>query len=80
MTKNLKDLRGPALALVLERLKSSGVSLAETSDCMKPVPSGGTSKSTSRIAKPGAPGVADSRLKHGSKSIPQVCFFLSLFH
>ncbi|ONK78042.1 uncharacterized protein A4U43_C02F13600 [Asparagus officinalis] len=68
VTKNLKDLRGPALALVLERLKPSGLALSEASESMKPVPTGLVSKSTSKTAKPALNGYAAS--KHGSKSIP----------
>ena len=79
MTKNLKDLRGPALALVLERLKTSGLSLPDASESAKPVPSGPASKSTSKIAKPGLNGFADRGPKHGSKSIPSVCFSSFLY-
>lgn len=69
VTKNLKDLRGPALALVLERLKSSGLSVPESSDPAKLVPTSLPSKSTSKIAKPGPNGFADRGPKQGSKSI-----------
>ena len=72
MTKNLKDLRGPALALVLEHLKTSGLSLPDASDSAKAGPSGLASKSTSKIAKPGVNGFADHGTKHRSKSIPSV--------
>ncbi|KAJ6841944.1 protein MOR1-like [Iris pallida] len=68
VTKSLKDLKGPALALVLERLKPSGSAFSEASDPMKSVSTGLPSKSSSKIGKPVLNGAMDRGPKHGSKT------------
>ncbi|KAJ6844297.1 protein MOR1-like [Iris pallida] len=68
VTKSLKDIKGPALALVLERLKPSGLAFSEASDPMRSVPSGLPSKSISKIGKPVLNGAMDRGPKHGSKA------------
>ncbi|KAJ4702810.1 protein MOR1 [Melia azedarach] len=55
--KNLKDIQGPALALILERVKPYGASQA--------IPMGLTSKSSSKVSKSASNGLP----KHGSRAI-----------
>ncbi|KAH9747550.1 protein MOR1 [Citrus sinensis] len=54
--KNLKDIQGPALALILERIKLNGASQ---------VSMGPTSKSSSKVPKSASNGVS----KHGNRAI-----------
>ncbi|XP_020695563.1 protein MOR1 isoform X2 [Dendrobium catenatum] len=69
VSKNLKDLRGPALALVLERLKLPGM-IQEAGDSAKIVPTALTTKISSKIAKPGPNGPADRGSKNANKTVP----------
>ncbi|XP_073114484.1 protein MOR1 isoform X2 [Elaeis guineensis] len=66
VAKNLKDLKGPALALILERLKLSGLP-EEASDSTKVISTG--LKSSTRNAKPGLNSFGDRGSKHGNKAI-----------
>ncbi|KAG1338209.1 protein MOR1 [Cocos nucifera] len=66
VAKNLKDLKGPALAFILERLKLSGLR-EEASDSTKVISTG--LKSSTRNAKPGSNSVGDRGSKHGNKAI-----------
>ncbi|KAK6932524.1 CLASP N-terminal domain [Dillenia turbinata] len=63
--KNMKDLQGPALALVLERLKLPS-SLHESFDATRANPVG--LKSGSRIGKPSSNGPGDRASRTGSRS------------
>ncbi|KAI0519378.1 hypothetical protein KFK09_006824 [Dendrobium nobile] len=69
VSKNLKDLRGPALALVLERLKLPGM-IQEPGDSAKILPTALTTKISSKIAKPGPNGPADRGSKNANKTVP----------
>ncbi|KAL0922592.1 hypothetical protein M5K25_006587 [Dendrobium thyrsiflorum] len=69
VSKNLKDLRGPALALVLERLKLPGM-IQEVGDSAKIVSTALTTKISSKIAKPGPNGPADRGSKNANKTVP----------
>uniref|UniRef100_A0A2N9H0N2 TOG domain-containing protein n=1 Tax=Fagus sylvatica TaxID=28930 RepID=A0A2N9H0N2_FAGSY len=62
--KILKDLHGPALALVLERLKPYGA-IQDSFDSAKVISMGPTSKSSSRVGKSTSNGV----VKHGNKAM-----------
>ncbi|KAK9267215.1 hypothetical protein L1049_009635 [Liquidambar formosana] len=64
VTKNLKDLHGPALTLVLERLKPHGA-FQESFESVKATSMGLTSKSSSKVGKSAANGVP----KHGNRAI-----------
>ncbi|XP_008804673.2 protein MOR1-like isoform X2 [Phoenix dactylifera] len=66
VAKNLKDLKGPALGLILERLKLSGLP-EEASDSTKVISTG--LKSSTRNAKPGSNSFSDRGSKHGNKTI-----------
>lgn len=63
VSKNLKDLQGPALAIVVERLKPYG-GLHETFDSGRAI-SAPTSKVSSKMGKPN--GAGDRTARHGSK-------------
>ncbi|XP_050288115.1 protein MOR1 isoform X4 [Quercus robur] len=62
--KILKDLHGPALALVLERLKPGGA-FQESFDSAKAISMGPTSKSSSRVGKSTSNGV----MKPGNRAM-----------
>lgn len=64
VTKSLKDLHGPALTLVLERLKPHG-SFQESFEPVKAVSMGVTSKIISKVGKSGT----NVLPKHGNKAI-----------
>ncbi|XP_077250058.1 protein MOR1-like isoform X3 [Tasmannia lanceolata] len=66
VTKCLKDLHGPALALVLERLKPA-VLLQEASESTR---TGLTSKSSTMIGKSATNGCGDRAPKHGGRAVP----------
>ncbi|PKA51818.1 Protein MOR1 [Apostasia shenzhenica] len=69
VTKTLKDLKGPGLAFVLERLKLPMMP-QEVGDYSKPVTAGLMLKSsTTKIGKLGPSGVVDRSLKNGNKAI-----------
>lgn len=59
--KNVRDIQGPALAIVLERLKSHGA-FPEAYDTTKTVPTGQTVKTGSKVGKSNGYGS-----KHGSR-------------
>ncbi|KVH89565.1 hypothetical protein Ccrd_008447 [Cynara cardunculus var. scolymus] len=61
--KNVRDIQGPALAIVLERLKSHGA-FPEVYDTSKPVTTGQTAKTSSKIGKSNGYGS-----KHGSRPV-----------
>ncbi|KAF6163136.1 hypothetical protein GIB67_025000 [Kingdonia uniflora] len=67
VSKNLKDIRGPALALVLERLNPLGSSVHESTESIKGVPTGMASKPGSKTGKPIPNG--DRSSKPGNKAI-----------
>ncbi|XP_020588721.1 protein MOR1 isoform X3 [Phalaenopsis equestris] len=69
VSKTLKDLRGPALALALERLKLPAM-IQEAGDSVKTGPTAPTSKPSSKIGKPGPNGAADRVSKIANKAIP----------
>ncbi|KAL7242510.1 hypothetical protein ACSBR1_014978 [Camellia fascicularis] len=60
VTKNLKDIQGPALAIVLERLKHSGA-FQETFEVAKTISMGPSSKSGSKVGKSSSNGNGDRR-------------------
>ncbi|KAI8567611.1 hypothetical protein RHMOL_Rhmol02G0135000 [Rhododendron molle] len=62
VTKNLRDIQGPALAIVLERLRPNGP-LHET------ISMGPAAKSGSKVAKSSSNGHGDRIQKHGSKAV-----------
>ncbi|XP_031503341.1 protein MOR1 isoform X2 [Nymphaea colorata] len=64
VSKGVKDLHGPALALVLERTKPAGA-LQEAFDSSKVVSSGTTARAGSKVGKTALNGPS----KHGSKTI-----------
>ncbi|KAL5994649.1 Protein MICROTUBULE ORGANIZATION 1 [Asimina triloba] len=68
VSKNLKDLRGPALQLVVERLKPS-LALQEAVESTKLASTGLTSKAFSKGGKSGANDF-DRVSKHGSRAVP----------
>ncbi|KAF8413913.1 hypothetical protein HHK36_001909 [Tetracentron sinense] len=68
VTRNLKDVRGPALALVHERLKPSGA-FQESFESTKASSSGLTSKASSKIGKSCSNGHGDRMPKYGNKAI-----------
>ncbi|KAF5193151.1 Mor1 [Thalictrum thalictroides] len=68
VTKNLKDIRGPALAHVLERLHPSGA-IQESFESTKAVSIGVASKPSSKIGKSSVNGHGDRLAKHGSRTI-----------
>ncbi|TMX02249.1 hypothetical protein EJD97_022255 [Solanum chilense] len=65
VSKNLKDIQGPALAIVVERLRPYGV-LQETSDLGRTTSTGTTSKVGSKIGK--STGPADRASRHGNRA------------
>ncbi|KAK9152687.1 hypothetical protein Sjap_000167 [Stephania japonica] len=66
VTKSLKDIRGPGLSLILERLHPSGT-LHESFESTKASSSGMASKSILRSGKPSTNGHGDRLQKHGNK-------------
>ncbi|KAJ4976564.1 hypothetical protein NE237_001670 [Protea cynaroides] len=64
VSKNIKDLRGPALTLVLERLKPSGT-LQDSYDSVKGISTMLPSKTSSKVGKSSSNGVP----KHGGRAI-----------
>ncbi|XWS20791.1 hypothetical protein CRYUN_Cryun31cG0132900 [Craigia yunnanensis] len=62
--KNLKDIQGPALALILERLKPYG-SFQESIESSKGVSIGLASKTNTKVAKSTSNGVT----KHGNRNV-----------
>uniref|UniRef100_A0A1D1XIA6 Protein MOR1 n=1 Tax=Anthurium amnicola TaxID=1678845 RepID=A0A1D1XIA6_9ARAE len=64
--KNLKDLRGPALSLALERLKPSGLP-QDSSESARLMSNGSTSKANNKTGKSGSAAAVDRGSKHGSK-------------
>ncbi|XP_042521091.1 protein MOR1 isoform X2 [Macadamia integrifolia] len=68
VSKNIKDLHGPALALVLERLKPSGA-LQDSYDSVRGIPTTLTSKTSSKVGKSSSNGCVDRVSKHGSRAI-----------
>ncbi|CAL5359717.1 unnamed protein product [Camellia sinensis] len=60
VTKNLKDIQGPALAIVLERLKHSGA-FQETFEVAKTISMGPSLKSGSKVKKSSSNGNGDRR-------------------
>ncbi|GAB2232981.1 hypothetical protein Droror1_Dr00002194 [Drosera rotundifolia] len=65
VTKNLRDIQGPPLALIVERLKQYGsVPVPDFTDNM-----GASFKGSSRVGKPSSNGVADRVPKHGNKTV-----------
>ncbi|KZV45890.1 hypothetical protein F511_32448 [Dorcoceras hygrometricum] len=67
VTKNLRDIQGSALAIVIERLKPHGA-LQESFDPGRAVSSGLTSKNSSKAGKANASG--DRASRHGNKTAP----------
>lgn len=65
VSKNLKDIQGPALAIVVERLRPFGV-LQETSDLGRTTSTGTTLKVGSKIGK--STGPADRASRHGTRA------------
>ncbi|XP_057470901.1 protein MOR1-like isoform X2 [Actinidia eriantha] len=68
VTKNLKDIHGPALAIVHERLKPYGA-FQDTFESAKTISTGPASKSGSKVVKPSSNGYGDRIPKHGSKAV-----------
>ncbi|XP_043688647.1 protein MOR1 isoform X3 [Telopea speciosissima] len=68
VSKNLKDLRGPALTLVLERLQSSGT-LQDSYDSVKGISTTLTSKTTAKVGKSSSNGCGDRVSKHGGRVV-----------
>ncbi|OMO86342.1 CLIP-associated protein [Corchorus capsularis] len=62
--KNLKDIQGPALALILERIKPSGF-FQESFESSKGVSTGLASKTNAKVAKSTSNGV----MKHGNRAV-----------
>lgn len=67
VTKNLRDIQGSALAIVIERLKPHG-SFQESFELGRTASSGLTSKNSSKVGKANAHGDRTSR--HGNKAAP----------
>ncbi|CAL9206410.1 unnamed protein product [Musa hybrid cultivar] len=65
--KCMKELKGPGLALVLERLKPSGLT-EEILDSTRSVSGGLASRSTIKNGKPGSNISNDRGLRHGTKA------------
>ncbi|OIT28615.1 protein mor1 [Nicotiana attenuata] len=65
VSKNLKDIQGPALAIVVERLRPYGV-LQETFDLGRTSSTGTTSKAGSKIGK--STGPAERASRHGNRA------------
>ncbi|CAL5344938.1 unnamed protein product [Camellia sinensis] len=68
VSKNMKDIHGPALAIVLERLKQYGA-FQETFELAKELSTGLTSKSSSKVGKSSSNGHGDCLPKHGSRPV-----------
>ncbi|KAL7243803.1 hypothetical protein ACSBR1_016095 [Camellia fascicularis] len=68
VSKNMKDIHGPALAIVLERLKQHGA-FQETFELAKEISTGLTSKSSSKVGKSSSNGHGDCLPKHGSRAV-----------
>uniref|UniRef100_A0A5B7AKF7 Protein MOR1 n=1 Tax=Davidia involucrata TaxID=16924 RepID=A0A5B7AKF7_DAVIN len=68
VTKNLRDIHGPALAIVLERLKPNGA-FQETFDSAKTISTGPTTKGGSKVGKSSSNGYGDRAPRHGSRAI-----------
>ncbi|KAA8519827.1 hypothetical protein F0562_014083 [Nyssa sinensis] len=68
VTKNLKDIHGPALAIILERLKPYGA-FQETFDSAKTISTGPASKSGSKVGKSSTNGYGDRAPKHGNRAV-----------
>ncbi|XP_028125682.1 protein MOR1-like isoform X2 [Camellia sinensis] len=68
VSKNMKDIHGPALAIVLERLKQYGA-FQETFELAKEISTGLTSKSSSKVGKSSSNGHGDCLPKHGSRPV-----------
>ncbi|XP_028090833.1 protein MOR1-like [Camellia sinensis] len=64
----MKDIHGPALAIVLERLKQYGA-FQETFELAKEISTGLTSKSSSKVGKSSSNGHGDCLPKHGSRPV-----------
>ncbi|GAB4826923.1 Protein MICROTUBULE ORGANIZATION 1 [Ancistrocladus abbreviatus] len=67
VSKNLRDIQGPSLALIVERLKPYG-GLPEIHDSTHAFTGGTVFKSTNRVGKPNSNSVGDRLPKHGSKT------------
>ncbi|OVA00544.1 HEAT [Macleaya cordata] len=67
VTKILKDIRGPAVALILERLNPSAV-FQDSFESAKATSTGMASKTSSKVGKSSSNGYPD-RGKHGSKVV-----------
>ncbi|KAK4347121.1 hypothetical protein RND71_033460 [Anisodus tanguticus] len=65
VSKNLKDIQGPALAIVVERLRPYGA-LQETSDLGRTTSTGTTSKVGSKMGK--STGPVDRASRHGNRA------------
>ncbi|CAL5409801.1 unnamed protein product [Camellia sinensis] len=61
VTKNLKDIQGPALAIVLERLKQHYGAFQETFEVAKTISMGPSLKSGSKVGKSSSNGNGDRR-------------------
>ncbi|GMP40898.1 hypothetical protein CsSME_00011180 [Camellia sinensis var. sinensis] len=72
VTKNLKDIQGPALSIVLERLKHSGT-FQETFDVAKTISMGPSLKSGSKVRKSSSNGNGDRRA--GNRAVSSVCSY-----
>ncbi|XAR66434.1 hypothetical protein NMG60_11012669 [Bertholletia excelsa] len=67
VTKNLKDIQGPALAIVLERLKPYGA-FPESFESVRPTSMAPASKGSSKVAKSSSNGHGDRIPRHGSRA------------
>ncbi|KAL6546635.1 Protein MICROTUBULE ORGANIZATION 1 [Orobanche minor] len=65
--KNLKDIQGSALAIVVERLKPHG-SFQENFESGRSIPASTSSKNTSKSGKPN--GYGDRTSRHGNRTAP----------
>ncbi|KAF7115927.1 hypothetical protein RHSIM_RhsimUnG0043500 [Rhododendron simsii] len=68
VTKNLKDIQGPALAIVREWLQQNGA-FQETFEFSKAISSGPISKSSSKVRKSASNGPGDCIPLHGSQAV-----------
>ncbi|KAL0305776.1 UNVERIFIED_CONTAM: protein MOR1 [Sesamum radiatum] len=66
VTKNLKDIQGSALAIVVERLKPYGA-FQENFETGRSIPAGIASKTSSKIGKSNAHGDRASSSRHGNR-------------
>ncbi|KAI3456298.1 hypothetical protein Pfo_012961 [Paulownia fortunei] len=67
VTKNLKDIQGSALAIIVERLKPHGA-FQENFESGRSISASITSKSSSKIGKPN--GYGDRASRHGNRAVP----------